>query len=87
MSRRRTVSIVLGLTASGFLASGCSLVGSYDVGDCVSVNGGAVEEVDCDSADADQKLGQYPDDCADGERALVLSRGGDEKYFCPIDVE
>ena len=29
----------------------------------------------------------YPDDCEDGERALVLSAGGDEKYFCPIDLE
>ncbi len=87
MSRHRAVSIVLGVAASGLLASGCSLVGSYTVGDCVSVNGGSVEEVDCDSAEADTKLGQYPDDCEDGERALVLSAGGDEKYFCPIDLE
>ena len=86
MSRRRILSTVLGLPTAVFLASGCSLVGSYEIGDCVAVNGGSVEEVDCDSADADQELGQYPDDCEDGERALVLSRGGDEKYFCPIDV-
>lgn len=87
MPGTRIVIVVVGLTASGLLASGCSLVGSYAVGDCVSVNGGSVEEVDCDSADADKKLGRYPDDCEDGERALVLSRGGDEKYFCPVDVE
>lgn len=87
MSPRLVARVLPVLAVPVLLAAGCSLVGSFERGDCVSFDGGSVEEVDCDSAEADKRLGRYPDDCADGEDGIVLSRGGDERWFCPVDVE